>query len=100
MHVISKRALREFWEAHHSDSKQPLEFWYRTMRRGTFKNWGELHRAFPAADKVGDKTVFNIGGNKYRLVAVVHFNREVVFVRNVLTHKEYDEGKWKHGKGS
>jgi len=97
MHVISKKRLREFWEAHHADSKQPLEVWYRAMRRGVFKTWNELHSAFPTADKVGDKIVFNIGGNKYRLVAVIHFNRGAVFVRNVLTHKEYDKGEWKNG---
>ena len=97
MHVISKKALKEFWEAHHAGSKRPLEIWYRAMRRGSFKNWSELRSAFPTADKVGSKIVFNIGGNKYRLVVVIHFNRGVVFVRNVLMHKEYDEGKWKNG---
>lgn len=44
---------------------------------------------------LGKLTVFNIGGNKYRLIAAIHFNRQKVYVRNVLTHKEYDQGDWK-----
>lgn len=70
--------------------------WYRGLQRASYSTWSELHQAFPSADKVGKWIVFNIGGNKYRLVAVVHFNRGKVYVRHVLTHKEYDEGKWKH----
>ena len=50
---------------------------------------------YPHADQVGKFTVFNIGGNKYRLIAVIHYNRGKVFVRHVLTHAEYDEGNWK-----
>ena len=65
------------------------------MRHTDFKNFAELRTAFPAADNVDDWIVFNIGGNKYRLVTSVHFNRGKVFVRRVLTHKGYDLGKWK-----
>lgn len=96
MHVISKKALKEFW-SRHPDSERPLEAWFRVIRRSSYKTWNELRETFPTADKVGDKIVFNIGGNKYRLITVIHFNREKVFVRDVLTHKEYDEGRWKHG---
>ncbi|HAZ11513.1 MAG TPA: hypothetical protein DCY86_01875 [Bdellovibrionales bacterium] len=96
MHIISKRALKEFW-AKHPDSERPLEVWFRAMRRSSYKTWNELRGTFPTADKVGDKVVFNVGGNKYRLITVIHFSRGKVFVRDVLTHKEYDEGRWKHG---
>ena len=96
MHVITKKALKEFW-AKHPDSERPLEAWFRTIRYSDFKTWNQLRGTFPTADKVGDKIVFNIGGNKYRLITVIHFNRGKVFVRDVLTHKEYDEGRWKHG---
>jgi mRNA interferase HigB len=54
-----------------------------------------LHKAFPTVDKGGDWIVFNIGGNKYRLLASVHFNRGKVYIRYVLTHPEYDRGSWK-----
>jgi mRNA interferase HigB len=96
MHVIARKPLKEFWTKH-PDSKRPLETWFKTIDRSTFKTWNELKAAFPTVDKVGDKIVFNIGGNKYRLVTVIHFNRGKVFVRYVFTHKEYDEGRWKHG---
>ena len=49
----------------------------------------------PSADKVGQWIVFNIGGNKYRLIAVIHFNRGKVYIRHILTHQEYDKGGWK-----
>ena len=94
MHVISRKALRTFWEVH-SDSKAGLARWYQLVRRTTFANFAELCKAFPGADKVGRLVVFNIGGNKYRLVASVHFNRHKLYVRHVLTHREYDEGAWK-----
>lgn len=93
MHVISKKSLKEFWEKH-PDSETSLKAWFRTIRCSPYKTWNELRETFRTADKVGDKIVFNIGGNKYRLITVIHFNRGKVFVRNVLTHKEYDEGRW------
>ena len=50
---------------------------------------------FPQADQVGKKTVFNIGGNKYRLIAAIHYNRGRVYIRAILTHRDYDRGIWK-----
>ena len=96
MHVIAKKPLKEFW-VKHPDSKKPLEAWFRTIERSTFRTWSELKATFPTADKIGDRIVFNIGGNKYRLITVMHFNRGKVFVRYGLKHKEYDEGRCKHG---
>ncbi len=57
-----------------------------------FGSFNELRAAFPSADKVGDLIVFNIGGNKYRLITSIHFNRGKVYVRYILTHTEYDQG--------
>lgn len=65
------------------------------MRHTDFKNFAELRAAFPSADKVDDWIVFNIGGNKYRLLTSVHFNRGKVYIRHILTHQEYDRGRWK-----
>ncbi|MBS1259244.1 MAG: mRNA interferase HigB [Candidatus Scalindua arabica] len=65
------------------------------MQKSTFGNFNELRAAFPTADKVGDLVVFNIGGNKYRLIVSVHFNRSKVYIRNILTHREYDKEDWK-----
>ena len=94
MHVISKKAARLFWEKY-PDSRTRLRSWLKTMRDTEFKNLAELRSAFRSADNVGDLIVFNIGGNKYRLVASVHFNRGKVYVRQILTHEEYDRGRWK-----
>jgi mRNA interferase HigB len=65
------------------------------MTTTDFGSFAELRETFPSADMVGDLTVFNIGGNKYRLIASIHFKRHKVYVRHVLTHAEYDQGDWK-----
>ncbi|MBI3941468.1 MAG: type II toxin-antitoxin system HigB family toxin [Chloroflexi bacterium] len=94
MHVISRKALRLFWQRY-PDSETPLSRWFKIMELSEFENFEELHITFPSADKVGNFIVFNIGGNKYRLITSIHFNRGKVFVRNVLTHQDYDRGVWK-----
>jgi mRNA interferase HigB len=94
MHVISRKSLRTFWEKH-PDSEQPLRRWYKIVEATDFATFGELRDSFPTADLVGNLIVFNIAGNKYRLVASVHFNRRKTYVRHVLTHAEYDQGNWK-----
>ena len=94
MHIISRKALRDFWEKH-PDSQVPLTRWFRVVKTGQFGSFPELRAVFPSADKVGKWVVFNIGGNKYRLITSVHFNRGKLYVREVLTHREYDEEKWK-----
>ena len=94
MHVISRKALRRFWE-HYPDSETALARWYKIVQTTEFRSFSELRAVFPAVDQVGDWVVFNIGGNKYRLIASVHFNRGKVYVRHVLTHEEYSRGSWK-----
>jgi len=94
MHIISRKALREFWEKH-PDSESSLSRWFKAVKNSDFLTFNDLRSAFPSADKVDDLIVFDIGGNKYRLIASVHFNRGKVYVRHVLTHSEYDRGKWK-----
>ncbi len=94
MHVISRKALKQFWE-YHPDSAKPLSRWFKIMEKNDFVSFPDLRDTFPMADKVGDLIVFNIGGNKYRLIASIHFNRNKVYIRHVLTHSEYDKGAWK-----
>lgn len=94
MHVISRKALLVFWERH-PDSEEPLLRWFKIIEKSDFSSFESLRATFPSADMVGDWIVFNIGGNKYRLIASVHFNRGKVYIRHVLTHKEYDRGAWK-----
>jgi mRNA interferase HigB len=94
MHVISRKRLNEFVEQH-PEAKASLAHWYRLTKQGDFATFVELRAVFPAADQVGKLTVFNVGGNKVRLIAAIHYNRQKVYVRAVLTHNEYDEQRWK-----
>ncbi|GAB4450740.1 MAG: type II toxin-antitoxin system HigB family toxin [Anaerolineales bacterium] len=94
MHIICRKALIQFWERH-PDSKTALARWFKVVETTEFHSFAELRNVFPSADKVEDWVVFNIGGNKYRLIASVHFNRGKVYIRHVLTHAEYERGDWK-----
>ncbi|HMN31253.1 MAG TPA: type II toxin-antitoxin system HigB family toxin [Caldilineaceae bacterium] len=94
MQIISRKALRSFW-VRYPESEPPLTRWYKIMEQSTFGNFAELRATFPSADVVGELVGFNIGGNKYRLIASIHFNRGKVYVRQVLTHNEYNQGTWK-----
>ncbi|MBI1297843.1 type II toxin-antitoxin system HigB family toxin [bacterium] len=94
MHIITRKRLNEFVERH-PDAKAGLEYWYRLMKQCTFGSFAELRAIFPSADQVGKLTVFNIGGNKARLIAAVHYNRQKIYIRAILTHPDYDRGLWK-----
>jgi mRNA interferase HigB len=94
MHIISRKRLNEFAEEH-GEVKAALAHWYQLLNRSNFANFVELRTVFPSADQVGKLTVFNVGGNKVRLIAAIHYNRHKVYVRAVLTHTEYDEQHWK-----
>ncbi|HCR12298.1 MAG TPA: hypothetical protein DIU49_03020 [Desulfovibrio sp.] len=97
MHVIARPALLTFGAVHPA-AKESLETWYRIMRRADFQNFSELRKTFASADYVDGFTVFDIGGNKFRLIAVIRYEWQKVYIRTVLTHKEYDKGAWKRGK--
>ena len=94
MHIIPRKRLLEFAQKH-PDCSTALESWYRIVKHSKFNSFSELERTFPSADQVGKLTVFNIGGNKARLIAAIHYNTARVYIRHVLTHKEYDRGAWK-----
>jgi mRNA interferase HigB len=94
MHILSRKALREFSQRH-PDSKIALDTWFHILNTNQFENFNTLRQVFASADKVGNLIVFNIGGNKYRLIASIHFNRQKVYIRHILTHTEYDRGSWK-----
>lgn len=92
MRVISNKSLVEFANRH-PDAGVPLQIWRRTIEGYTFGNFAELKRSFNATDKVGDYYVFDVGGNKFRLIAAIHFNTQKLYVRHVFTHQEYS--RWK-----
>lgn len=94
MHIISPHKLRQFWRRH-TDAEPSLRAWIKHVKRNHWKNFAEVRISYPHADQVGRLTVFNIGGNKYRLVVAIHLNRGKVFIRHILTHSEYDSATWK-----
>jgi mRNA interferase HigB len=96
MHIISRKRLREFWKEH-PESETPLDNWYRIAKSANWQNFVELQETFPSADLVGSCIVFNIGGNKYRLIVKVEFLKQQIYIKYVLTHKEYDKNIWKRG---
>ena len=94
MHIISHAKILQA-QAAYPDCSASLDQWYRLTKRVRWGNFAEVKACFPAVDKVGDKFVFDVGGNNLRLIAAIHFNAGKVFVRAVLTHKAYDKGDWK-----
>jgi mRNA interferase HigB len=92
MRVITKRRLDEF-QARHAAARAPLAAWYRIIRKSRFGDFSELRRSFGSVDYVKGLYVFDAG--PFRLIAAIHFNRQIVYVRHVLTHDEYDRGHWR-----
>ena len=93
MHVISYKRIREFFSTHR-DVESSLTAWYKTTKKANWHSIVELKLVYPSADLVGRYTVFNIGGNKYRLIARIVYRSQTIFVVRIMTHEEYDLGKW------
>ena len=91
MVIIAKRAINEFIEANPKSAKPLLE-WYLKTKESDWKNFSDVKKIFGATDSVGNGLyVFNIGGNKYRLIARIIFGARTVYIRFIGTHKEYDK---------
>jgi mRNA interferase HigB len=90
MRVIALKALREFWERH-PDARQPLQAWYHDAERSTWKSPADIKATYRNASIVGrNRAVFNIKGNRYRLVVAVHYRFGIVYIRFVGSHRDYD----------
>lgn len=90
MRIIAKKILREFWEIH-SDCEQQLKSWFRETSKAEWTNPNEIKNEYPSASILNDnRVVFNIKGNKYRLIVKINFEYEMVWIRFIGTHKEYD----------
>ena len=94
MRLRGSDKLGEFGETHH-DAKTALGSWATTVEAADWKNAADLKKTFASASFVKGKTVFNIGGNKYRLISQINYELKTVLATHVLTHKEYDKDKWK-----
>jgi len=102
MRVISKARLKRFWESvGRNEAAGPLKAWHSHVsdKSVAWKSWGDVKATFTSASLVGNCVVFNIGGNKFRLVTRVLYPGQKVFVLKVLTHREYDDEKWKEDCG-
>jgi mRNA interferase HigB len=89
------RDLIQLFARTYSDSRSSLKSWTQAMESNSFKHFVELKKTFGSADQVKPHTVFDISGNKYRLIAVVDYALQSVSIECVLTHAEYDEGRWR-----
>lgn len=98
MRVISPKLLREFWSKW-PDAERPLRLWYKNAFQAEWNSLQDVRQTYPHADGIPGVsetlTVFNIGGNKYRLVARIRYDYQLLNIRAVLTHEEYDAGTWK-----
>jgi mRNA interferase HigB len=94
MRIVSRSAIREFVERHPA-SETSLDTWYRTARRADWANIAEVKSVYPHADAVGKCTVFNVHGNRYRLIAHINYVHRTLYIRGIYTHDEYDREDWK-----
>ena len=91
MRIISRKALRDFWESH-TDARQALQAWYADVKHAAWKTPAEIKREYRSASFVGNnRVVFNIKGNKYRVIVAVQYKFQLVYIRFVGTHQEYDQ---------
>lgn len=94
MHVISKKKLRVCTVAH-ADAAASLNAWYNVTKEANWPHLPGLRQTYSSADQVGKYTVFNIRGNKYRLITQIEYSNQTVRIVAFLTHEEYDLGRWK-----
>ena len=94
MHIISRKRLKEA-ATRYRDIEAPLDVWFRIAKRASWQNLADVRKTFANADLVNRWTVFNIKGNRYRLITEINYRFQRVYIRHVLTHAEYDSEGWK-----
>jgi len=90
MHIISLKILKSFW-AIQPRAEQPMRNWHTLMEQTKLVDFNHVKTVFSSADYVKPYTIFDVGGNNFRVITVIHYNTGKVFIRWVLTHREYDE---------
>lgn len=91
MRIIALKRLKDHWLLPgRGDSEQPLKAWYAVVKEASWNHFAEVKGQFRSASAVGERIVFNIAGNKYRLVTYINYEFRIVYVRFIGTHKEYD----------
>ncbi len=90
MRIIARKTLKEFWESH-ADARQPLQAWYSDVKHVIWKKPSDIKSVYRNASFIeNNRVVFNIKGNKYRLIVVVQYELSIVYIRFIGTHREYD----------
>ena len=95
MHVIGFRILREYAQ-NHADCQEALNNWYKVAIKARWSKLVEVQQVFPKAEAVSNFTVFNIKGNKYRLIVSIDYEGQLIYIKYILTHAKYDKDKWKN----
>jgi mRNA interferase HigB len=91
LRIIANKILREFWEIH-PDCEQQLKSWFKETNKAVWKNSNDIKSEYPSASiLINNRFVFNIKGNKYRLIVKINFEYEMVWVRFIGTHAQYDK---------
>ena len=94
MNVVAKSRLVRFWEKNPKAEPGLLTF-YKIAKKATWKDFSGVRQTFPSADIYRDCVIFDIGGNKFCLVVKIRYRIGRIYVRHIMTHVEYDRGKWK-----
>lgn len=97
MRIISRRRLREFWNSRKHDAataQRDLTSWYKPVKAGAWANFGALKQTFGSADAVGNCVVFDVGNNRFRLIARINYHKGILYVLRVMDHAEYDKKAW------
>lgn len=94
MHVITQKRI---WEAkkRYPNTSGAIDGWYRIVKNNHFHSFSDLKKTFNSVDKFKNFYIFDIGGNTLRLIAHIHFDRQKIYIRYLLTHREYEKGRWK-----
>jgi mRNA interferase HigB len=100
MNITKESRLREEAKKHSRAAKSILH-WQSITRKASWKKFADVTQTFASADRVtvpnGQQVVvFNIGGNAFRLITVIHYNRGRIYIRKFMTHAEYSKGNWKN----
>jgi mRNA interferase HigB len=95
--IISRKKFREFLQGHpeHRKAKAIFDEFYRTLLYARWQNFAAVRETYGDASLVGKFVVFNLGGNKFRVVIELNYNKHLFLIRYVMTHTEYDQGRWK-----
>jgi mRNA interferase HigB len=94
LHIISRKKLKET-ATRHGDIEATLDVWFHIAKRASWQNLTDVRKTFASADLVNRWTVFNIKGNRYRLITEINYRFQRVYIRHALTHAEYDKEEWK-----